>query len=81
MATILESGKVQLSPEEVISYRGAADHLHDSCQMPLDLSSPVTLEEWLLLHLTEAALRGGLSNLDRMLDHIQDEIRLRNQRQ
>jgi predicted sugar kinase len=81
MATILESGKLQLSPEEVISYRRAADHLHDSCQMPLDLSSPITLEEWLLLSLTDAALEGDLSNLDRMLERIQDEIRLRNQRQ
>jgi hypothetical protein len=81
MATILESGKLQLSPEEVISYREAADHLHDSCQMPLDLRSPITLEEWLLLRLTEAALGGDLSNLDRMLEHIQEEIRARNQRQ
>jgi hypothetical protein len=81
MATILESGKLQLSPEEVISYREAADHLHDSCQMPLDLSSPITLEEWLLLWLADAALGGDLSNLDRMLERIQDEIRLRNQRQ
>ena len=81
MATILESGKIQLSPEEVISCRGAADHLHDSCQMPLDLRSPITLEEWLLLRLTEAALGGDLSNLDRMLEHIQEEIRARNQRQ
>ena len=81
MATILESGKLQLSPEEVISYREAADHLHDSCQMPLDLSSPITLEEWLLLWLADAALGGDLSNLDRMLEHIQEEIRARNQRQ
>jgi len=81
MATILESGKLQLSPEEVTSYRGAADHLHDSCQMPLDLSSPITLEEWLLLRLTAAALGGNLSDLDRILEHIQDEIRLRSQRQ
>lgn len=61
MATILESGKLQLSPEEETSSRGAADHLHDSCHA--------------------AALGGNLSNLDRMLEHIQDEIRLRNQRQ
>jgi hypothetical protein len=49
--------------------------------MPLDLSSPITLEEWLLLRLTDAALEGDLSNLDRMLEHIQEEIRARNQRQ
>ena len=81
MATILESGRLQLSPEEVMSYREAADQLHDSCQLPLDLSSPITLEEWLLLCLTDAPLGEDLGNLDRMLERIQDEIRVRNQRQ
>jgi hypothetical protein len=77
MAFILESGKVQLSPEEVINFRAAANHLHESCQMTLDLKMPIAIEDWLLLRLADAALHGDFRNLDRIISRVQDEIRHR----
>jgi len=81
MASILESGKVRLSPEEVVSYRAATHRLHESCQMTLDLKMPITIEEWLLLRLADAALRGDVRDLDGLIARVQNEIQHRRKRQ
>jgi len=81
MATILESGKLQLSPKEVVSYRAAANRLHESCHRTLDLKIPITMEEWLLLRLADAALKGDLRDLDRVIARVQNEIQHRRKRQ
>ena len=81
MASILESGKLRLSQEEVISYRAAADRLHESCQMAVDLKTPITIEEWLLLRLADAALRGDLRDLDDTIARVHGEIQHRRRRQ
>jgi hypothetical protein len=81
MASIFESGKLRLSPEEVGSYRAAADRLHESCQMTLDLRTPITIEEWLFLRLADAALRGDFSIMDAIIAQVQNEIRHRKERQ
>lgn len=77
MASILESGNVRLSPEELISYRAAADRLHESCQMAIDLKMPITVEEWLLLRLADGALKGNLRDIDSVIGRIEREIQLR----
>ena len=81
MASLLESGMLLLSPEEAASYRAAAARLHESCQFSLDLKKPITIEDWLFLWLADAALKGDLSNLDRTIARVQDEIQRRKNRQ
>jgi hypothetical protein len=53
MASFLESGKLQLSPEEAITYRAAAARLRESSQVAIDLKVPLTIEEWMLLLLSD----------------------------
>ena len=62
--SILESGKLQLSNEEVSIYRAASDRLHKACEMVLDLTQPITIEDWLCLEVSGAALSGDLGPLD-----------------
>ena len=70
-----------LSPEEAASYRAAATRLHESCQVSLNLNMPITIEDWLFLRLADAALKGDLSDLDRTIARVQDEIQRRKNRQ
>jgi len=80
MASILESGTVQLSPEEAIRYRAAADRLRESCETTLDLKVPITIEEWLFLRLADAALRGDFRDLDSTIARVQRELLRRKKR-
>jgi hypothetical protein len=70
----LESGKLRLSPEELIGYRTAVDRLHESCQMTIDLQSPITTDEWVLLRLADCALKGEFSTPERIIARVQSEI-------
>jgi hypothetical protein len=46
MPDLLESGKVQLSREKASAYCAAAGRLHEVCEMALDLTQPITVEDW-----------------------------------
>jgi hypothetical protein len=81
MASILESGKLQLSPEEAVAYGRAADRLHESCQMTIDLKMPITIEEWIFLRLADAAIGGDVNDLDSVIAKVQNEIQSRTKRQ
>jgi hypothetical protein len=60
----LEYGKLQLSCEEAATYRAAAERLHETCEMALDLAQPISVEEWIVLEVAHAALAGELGLLD-----------------
>jgi len=77
--SILESGKLRLSPEEMSSYRAAADRLHEACEMALDLTQPITIEDWLCLEVSGAALSGNLEPLDGAIAIV--EARIQSMRQ
>jgi hypothetical protein len=74
MADLLESGLLQLSREEASAYRGAADRVHETCAMALDLAQPITLEDWLVLVVAHAALGGELGLLDGVIAKVEAEI-------
>jgi hypothetical protein len=80
MPSILESGELQLSPEEITTYRVAVDRLRQSSEMVVDLERPITLDEWLLLTIADAALRGDLGPLEQAIGSIEAEIKSRRQR-
>jgi len=80
MPSALESGKLQLSAEEIRRYRAAAERLTLACDAIVDLRKPITLDEWVLLVIADAALRGDLTPLDRVIATIEDEIESRRQR-
>jgi len=41
MLDLLESGKLRISPEAASAYRAAADRLHETCEIALDLTQPI----------------------------------------
>jgi len=81
MPDLLESGRLQLSREEASSYRAAGDRLHETCGMVLDLTQPITVEDWIFLEIAHAALAGDLGLLDCVVAKVEAEIESRMQRQ
>ncbi len=77
MPDLLESGKLQLSREDARAYRAAADRVHETCEMALDLTQPITVEDWILLEIAQAAFAGDLSLLDCVVAKIEAEIESR----
>jgi hypothetical protein len=77
MPDLLESGKLQLSREEAWAYRSAADCLHETCEMALDLTQPVTVEDWIFLEVADAALAGDFDHLDSVVAKVEAEIESR----
>ncbi len=77
MPHLLESGNLRLSPEEASIYRSAADRLHETCEMVLDLRQPVTADEWMFLEVTHAAFEGNLELLDGVIAKVEAEIQSR----
>ena len=77
MPSLLESGMLQLSSQEAETYRPAADHLHESCRILVDLATPLTVEQWLLLCLASAALSGDLEPLCDVIAKVEAELALR----
>ena len=80
MPSALESGKLQLSAEEIRRYRAATDRLALACDAIVDLRKPIALDEWVLLVIADAALRGDRKPLDRVIATIEAEIESRRQR-
>ena len=77
MPDLLESGKLQLSPEEASAYRAAADRLHETCEMALDLTQAITVEDWIFLEVAYAALAGDFDHLDSVIVKVEAEIESR----
>ena len=73
MPDFLESGELRLSHKEASAYRAAADRLHEACAMALDLTQPITIENWILLEVAHAALAGDLGLLDCVAAKVEDE--------
>ena len=74
---LLESGKLQLSSEEASAYRAAADRLHETCETALDVTQPITVEDWIFLEIAYAALAGDFGLMDRVVAKIEAEIESR----
>ena len=56
------------------SYHAAADRLHEACEMALDLTQPITIEDWLCLEVSGAALGGNLEALDGAIAIVEARI-------
>lgn len=67
MPYFLESGKLQLTPNEADVYRGAASRLQSSCEVALNLMQPISAEDWTLLHVAQAALAGDFEPLGQLI--------------
>jgi hypothetical protein len=80
MPSVLESGKLGLSPDEVNRYRAAVDRLRQSCDMVIKLERPITVEEWMFLAVADAALRGDLKPLGGVIAIVEAEIESRKRR-
>jgi hypothetical protein len=77
MPNFLESGKLQLTPDEADAYRLAASRLQESCEVALDLTRPISVQDWTLLHVAQEALAGDLDPLDQLIGTIETAIRSR----
>ena len=77
--SVLESGKLQLSPAEVVSHRAAAKRLREACEIGLDLTQPLNVDDWILLELAYAAQDGHPEFLESVIATVQAEIDLRRQ--
>ena len=81
MPSVLECGKLRLSTEEAATYCAAAERLHEACEMVVDSTQPITIEDWILLDSAHAALADDLGVMDAVVASIEAEIgsrRLRN---
>ena len=77
MPCFLESGRVQLSADEVDIYRVAAARLRDVCETMLDLHQPMTSDEWIVLQVADAALQGHIAVLDEVIAAVETSIQSR----
>lgn len=78
--SIRESGKLTLSPKEAATYRAAAERLGEACDMVLDLTQPITVEEWILLEAAHTALNGQYKPLDEIIGKVEAEVQSRRRR-
>ena len=79
MARVLESGKLKLSAEEAVTYRAAAERLHEACEITLDLGHPITSDDWILVLAAHAALQGDVAVLDDVIATLRRAIQGRKQ--
>lgn len=79
MPSILESGKLRLSPEEADVYSPAAQRLHVACEIALDLAQPIGVDDWILLAVARAAIDGNFGPLDSVIGSVEAAIKSRKQ--
>ncbi len=79
MARVLESGKLQLTAEEALTYRAAAQRLHEACEITLDLDQPIVSDDWILILAAHAALQGDVAVLDEVIATLQTAVQGRKQ--
>ena len=77
MPTTLESGKLQLLPEEVQTYRAAAEWVHEEWGRAIDLTQPITNSDWYDLYLAKAFMAGDTKRLYDALAAIEAELKSR----
>jgi hypothetical protein len=53
---------------ETIAYHRAADRPHEACEVSVDLSKPISLDDWNLLRLARVALADETRLLDDVID-------------
>jgi hypothetical protein len=79
MALVLESGRLQLTAEEAVTYRAAAKRLHEACEITVDLGNPIASDDWILVLAAHAALQGDVAVLDDVIATLQTAIQARKQ--
>ena len=79
MPHLLESGQVQLTADEALTYRAAATRLHEACETTLDLGHPISPDDWILILAADAALEGRVGVLDELIATLQAAIERRKQ--
>ena len=71
MPHFLESSKLELTPDEAAIYRAAADRLREATDTALDLTQPVSVEDWILIRVADAALAGNARVLDQVIEVVE----------
>ena len=79
VARVLESGKLQLTAEEAVTYRAAAERLHEACEITLDLGQPIASDDWILILAAHAALQGDVAVVDDVIATLRTAIQGRKQ--
>jgi len=79
VARVLESGKLQLTAEEAVTYRPAAERLHEACDITLDLGQPIASDDWILILAAHAALQGDVAVVDDVIATLRTAIQGRKQ--
>jgi hypothetical protein len=74
MAIQLETGEFLLSAEQVQELRPAADALRDHGLRSVDLTRPITFEDWFDLVVARATLDGDDETVDYLCDLLEVEI-------
>jgi hypothetical protein len=77
MPDVLESGKLRLTPNEAATYRAAAERLGEACEIRLDLTRPISSEDWILIRIAHAALARDLGPLDEAMAMVESALRVR----
>ena len=77
MPDVLESGKLRLTPNEAATYRAAAERLREACEMGLDLTQPISIDDWILIRIAHAALAHDLRPLDEAMAMVEGALRAR----
>jgi hypothetical protein len=80
MAIQLETGEFLLSVEQVQELRPAADALRDHGLRSVDLTRPITFEDWFDLVVAQATLDGDDQTVDYLCDLLEVEIAKRKRR-
>ena len=80
MAIQLETGEFLLSAEQVQELRPAADALREHGLRWIDLTRPITFEDWFDLVVAQATLDGDGETVDYLCDLLDAEIAKRKRR-
>ena len=80
MAIQLETGEVLLSVEQVQELRPAADALREHGLRSIDLTRPITFEDWFDLVVAQATLNGDDATVDSLRELLEAEIAKRKRR-
>ncbi len=79
MAIPLETGEFLLSADEANDFRWAADRLMDIGHAPIDLTRPISFDEFVKVIFASAAIDGDEDRLDTMIGMLEAEIAKRKQ--
>ena len=80
MAIPLETGEFLLSAEQVQELRPAVDALREHGLRSIDLTRPITFEDWFDLVVAQATLDGDDETVDALCELLEVEIAKRKRR-